>query len=839
MGTIQLKDFYNAENNLNGKEYSFISQNDKTRKVTLDKLKEFIIGTGTLLTSDQSNIINAINEIQQSVLSQSGGTGVLQTDIDKIKTDYVSKTTDLLKTYTVGTTGVNLIPTVQALTDVYNLLNGLIITINKNIGDRTKLATNDNSNLVNAINEINNLMINLQTAGQELETLIGGTFDTSVEGTLVEQIKNIRDTININKSVWEDKYTKAEVDNKVNLLIINTAWKDSVATFADLNTTYPNAQDGWTVFVQDTGFTYRHSNGAWVQISSYNLPLATASHDGRMSKEDKAYLDNIKSTNQSQWDSAVTHIGDTVKHITSAERTLWNTVSDKSDKTHNHNGIYYTESEIDNKVSTLNTSISGKSDLNHTHTKSDITDFPKLPTKLSELTNDAGYITSADVDTSQNHTHSNKTILDGITSAKVTKWNTVSNKADKTHTHKISDITDMPTKLSQFTNDAGYITKSDTSISTFNVASEYSPNVYKVTTGQSLTSLKDGYSVRVAIPTNSSGAVSVMVDGITVPVTLSDGSAITDFKAGGVYNLTYYNGNFICASGGKSLDTVTFTSDKLLTGYTANDSDGKAINGTMPNNGSPMITLNCGGTYNLSAGYYGGGTISANSLASQTSATATADKILSGQTAYVNGNKVTGTMANKGAYAQVTSWSPYNSKLFFRFPAGYYSGGNFDGDNQGGAECAIPFSDITTALGITADKIVAGNTILGVTGTATVQSMGSKKYASGTIKIICTGMDNFTSDNYFLGSAHIELGFKPTSFTLYGYWDSYTNRKDVRTLSEIYDDHYPLNSKGGDYEFRVGANITDNGLDVSNSYQSRTIEEGQQYTTTLKYVAIG
>ena len=200
---------------------------------------------------------------------------------------------------------------------------------------------------------------------------------------------------------------------------------------------------------------------------------------------------------------------------------------------------------------------------------------------------------------------------------------------------------------------------------------------------------------------------------------------------------------------------------------------------------------------------------------------------------------MTGTMANKGAYTQATSWCPYNSKLFFRFPAGYYSGGNFDGDSQGGAECAIPFSDITTGLGITADKIIVGNTILGVTGTATVQSMGGKKYASGTIKIICTGMDNFTSANYFLGSAHIELGFKPTSFTLYGYWDSYTNRNDVRTLSEIYDDHYPLNSKGGDYDFRVGANITDNGLDVSNSYQYSSIKEGQQYTTTLKYVAIG
>lgn len=555
MNTIQLKDFLLAENTLDGKEYAFISQNDKTRKINLDSLKEFIVGTGTLLTSDQSSIINAINEIQQAILSQSGGTGSLQTEIDNIKKDYVSKTNDLLENYSVGASTPTLIPTVQALTDVYDLLNGLITTINKNIGDKSKLTTTDVSTLVNAINEINNSLENMSLKAQELEDLIGGSFDVSVDGSLVDRITNLTTTIDTNKPIWDDKYTKAEVDNKVDLLMINTAWKDSVATFSDLDTTYPNAQDGWTVFVQDTGLTYRYSNGAWVHISSYNLPLATASNDGRMSKEDKAYLDTIKSTSQAKWDSAVTHIGDADKHITSAERTLWNTVEDK---------------------------------------------------------------------------------------------------ADKTHTHVIADITDMPTKLSEFTNDAGYITKSDTSVSPFNVATESSPNVYKVTTGESLTSLKDGYGIRVAIPTDASGAVSIMVDSVTVPVTLSDGSAITDFKAGGVYSLTYYNGNFICASGGKSIDTVTFTSDKLLTGYSANDSDGKAVNGTM---------------------------------------------------------------ADRGSYIQATSWCPYNSNVFLRFPAGYYSGGTFDGDSQGGAECSVPFSDIATGLGITADKIVAGNEICGVTGT--------------------------------------------------------------------------------------------------------------------------
>ena len=43
--------------------------------------------------------------------------------------------------------------------------------------------------------------------------------------------------------------------------------------------------------------------------------------------------------------------------------------------------------------------------------------------KLSELTNDAGFIKASDVDTSQNHIHSNKTVLDKITQNSLDIWN--------------------------------------------------------------------------------------------------------------------------------------------------------------------------------------------------------------------------------------------------------------------------------------------------------------------------------------------------------------------------------------------------------------------------------
>lgn len=63
----------------------------------------------------------------------------------------------------------------------------------------------------------------------------------------------------------------------------------------------------------------------------------------------KAVLDIITQTLVDTWNSAVSHIGDTIKHITSDERTLWNTVTNKSDITHTHDDRYYTENEINSK----------------------------------------------------------------------------------------------------------------------------------------------------------------------------------------------------------------------------------------------------------------------------------------------------------------------------------------------------------------------------------------------------------------------------------------------------------------------------------------------------------
>lgn len=57
-------------------------------------------------------------------------------------------------------------------------------------------------------------------------------------------------------------------------------------------------------------------------------------------------------------------------------------------------------------------------------------------------------------------------------------------------------------------------------------------------------------------------------------------------------------------------------------------------------------------------------------------ATATEERILIGQTAYINGNKVTGTMADRGTL----NWNP-TSSTNYTVPAGYYSGGTISTSN--------------------------------------------------------------------------------------------------------------------------------------------------------------
>ena len=140
-----------------------------------------------------------------------------------------------------------------------------------------------------------------------------------------------------------------------------------------------------------------------------------------------------------------------------------------------------------------------------------------------------------------------------------------------------------------------------------------------------------------------------------------------------------YNSKVVLSTGEVLIDLTadTVAAALLLSGYTAHGADGAPITGSC--------------TYD----------------ADTSDATASASEILLGQTAYKNGSKITGTMANNGAVSGVISTVAGS----YTIPQGYH-------DGSGTASI-----DSTEQAKIIQGNIKAGVEILGVTGTYTGEAI--------------------------------------------------------------------------------------------------------------------
>lgn len=149
--------------------------------------------------------------------------------------------------------------------------------IEKNVSKNTEDISKNGTNISNNTQKITSL-----------ETAV------SSEKTRAESVENqLKTDLENGKKVWDDKYTKSEVDNKFSTLETNIDWKEAVSTFDDIATTYPTPDDGWTVNVKDTDYTYRYNGTKWVAISANAIPKATNEVDGLMTKEYAKKLDGL------------------------------------------------------------------------------------------------------------------------------------------------------------------------------------------------------------------------------------------------------------------------------------------------------------------------------------------------------------------------------------------------------------------------------------------------------------------------------------------------------------------------------------------------------------------
>lgn len=352
--------------------------------------------------------------------------------------------------------------------------------INKSIQDEITRSTTAEKANTDAI-----------TAESTRATAKESALQTSIQNEITRATASeneIKNTIATNKPIWDDKYTKNEIDNKFSTLETAIDWKEAVNSFDDLTTTYPNPEDGWTVNVKDTDYTYRWNGTTWIPISANAIPKATEDVDGLLSKEDKvsyddayskrhthanksvldkfsetllsnwieAYnkrhehgnksiIDSITQALIDNWNLAFTHISDIVKHITATERNNWNDANAKKHE-HSNKGVVdkLTQAMLD-KLSGIaaGAEVNVQSDWNTTDTGADAY-IKNKPTSMP----------ASDV-----------SAWAKAASKPSYGWEEIGSKPStfppSSHTHPKSQITDMPTKLSQFTNDKGFITSSD------------------------------------------------------------------------------------------------------------------------------------------------------------------------------------------------------------------------------------------------------------------------------------------------------------------------------------------------------------------------------------------
>ena len=301
-----------------------------------------------------------------------------------------------------------------------NRAKGSEKTISDNLSSEVNRATNVESTMTNNLNkEIDRAKAKENSVEDNINNY-KTTNNAEIQGLKAKDIdldnkKANLDYVNLelNKRYTKDQtFTRDEVLKKIQDLI-GTA-PDTLDTFKEIADALGNDPNFATTIMNELSSKVDKVVGKSLSTNDYDNTEKTKLADVNAKKHEhsnKSIIDKITQGLLDAWNSAYSHISDSIRHITSSERNLWNTVSDKANK-------------ID------------------------------IPNKLSQLTNDKKFITQDDIDTSQNHIHNNKSVLDKISQETLDDINL---SADKVLKNKLTpiEINSTLTKLDNCT--GGYV----------------------------------------------------------------------------------------------------------------------------------------------------------------------------------------------------------------------------------------------------------------------------------------------------------------------------------------------------------------------------------------------
>lgn len=153
-----------------------------------------------------------------------------------------------------------------------------------------------------------------------------------------------------------------------------------------------------------------------ITLSAADVNAATIAYVDAAESDANKYTDNAIANlldNDTAAVDSIMELAEAMETNADAIEALRGIAGGKADADHNHDSRYYTESEIDTKISNINTSIGGKAakattisgyGITDAYTKSQVdsalsgkantSDIPTVPTKVSAFTNDSGYLTA-------------------------------------------------------------------------------------------------------------------------------------------------------------------------------------------------------------------------------------------------------------------------------------------------------------------------------------------------------------------------------------------------------------------------------------------------------------